>query len=285
MSRNLMFDNRPESYGSFFTDDFAKRIFEASDDVETLKPIVFDLVADWRAASYAGAMPGLIPSSLKGFHDAFVNDSEPNTGTLQMATAVAARVSQLMPELTSDPALQRRFRECLVQVAAEMKEINGKIRVEMSLDEVWEKYTALPPFIMGLSGTLRLVLVSVYSAYENFVVRALSLAHNGRPFSVKDKKEFAKGFRGAFGDFYDRAWTHSRIHAYRLVRHSFVHAGGRVTKELRDVRIPVVVQDDFLHVYPEHIKELYGLLSGPALELAQSKSFRASGTSNAPESQ
>ncbi len=277
MQRRILLDTRPESYGSFFTDDFAKVALDASADVEALRTIAFDLVADWRAASYSGALPSVIPSSLKNFYDGYVNEQDPNTGTLRFADAILGRMAQITPELSADPAMQRRLHDNLVRVAAEIKEIGGRIRIEMSTAEVWADYLSLVPFQLGLSGTLRLVLVSVYSAYENFVVRALSLAHGGKRIRVTDRRAFATEFRASFGDLYDRGWTDPRIIAYRLVRNAFLHAGGRVTKELQAVTIPVVTDNGTLHVYPEHVKELYNLLKVPALEFIRSSRFRRGG--------
>lgn len=274
MQKQILLDTRPDSYGSFFTDDFGQVALDASEDVEALHQIVFDLVADWRAASYSGALPSVIPSSVKSFHDAYLNEDEPNTGTLRFANAILRRMAQLLPEVSADPALQRRLHTAIVRVAADIKEISGGIRIEMSIEDLWAQYLSLVPFQLGLVGTMRLVLVSVYSAYENFVVRALSLAHGGKHFRVTRGEKFASAFRDAFGDLYDRGWREPRIHAYRLVRNAFLHTGGRVTEELKAVRIPVVTLNDTLHVYPEHIKELYNLLKLPALELVRSSRFR-----------
>ena len=274
MQRTILLDDHPGSYGSFFNDDFAKAALDASEDVEGLHRIVFDLVADWRAASYCGALPSTIPSSVNSFLEGYVNEQEPNTGTLRFADAIVRRMAQIMPEVSADPAMQRRLHDSLVRVAAEIKEIGGRIRIEVNAKEVWDEYLSLVPFQLGLSATMRLVLISVYSAYENFVVRGISLADGGRPIRITDRKAFESRFRAAFGDLYERGWRDPRIHAYRLVRNAFLHAGGRVTKELQAVGIPVAPDEGGLHVFPEHIKELYSLLKGPALELIRSSSFR-----------
>ena len=274
MDRRIRLDVRPASYGSFMTDDFAEVAFEASKDVEPLCEIVFDLVADWRMASYSGALPSVIPSSLKTFHDAYVNETEPNTGILKFSDAIIGRMAQVTPEVSADPSLQRTLRENLVKISSEIQEIGQKTRIEMSTESVWSKYFEFPAFQLGISSTLRLVLVSVYCSFENFVVRALRLAHNGKPFRITRAKEFQKGFRAAFGDLYDRGWKNSRLEAYRRVRHAFMHAGGRITDELKTVNIPVVIDGDTLHVFPEHIKELYDLLKPAALEIIRSTTFR-----------
>ncbi len=211
-----------------------------------------------------------------GTHDGYANEREPNTGTLRFADVIVCRMAQITPEVSADPALQRRLHDNLVRVGAEIKEISGSVRVELSIDELWANFLSLAPFQLGLSATMRLVLVSVYSAYENFVVRALSLAQGGEQLRVTDRK-FASGFRAAFGSLYDRGLKDPRIAAYRLVRNAFMHNGGRVTPELEAVALPVVKYRGTLHVFPEHVKELYSLLKVPALELIRSHRFRERG--------
>lgn len=273
MEKQLIVDDRPESYGPFFVDDFAHRAFDASDDVSVLRAPVFDLVADWRSASYAGALPSLIPSSIKGFHDAFVNSAPTAAGVLKYSDVVLAKLSREIPQLTSGPALQRALREKIVALASEISEAAASVRQELDENSVWQQFLSLHPFYLGLHGTMRLVYLAVYGAYENFIVRILSIAHGGVRIRVTDR-DFKKRFRSAFGDLIEDAWLSPEINAFKLVRHAIMHAGGRITPDLRSVRIPVVVHDDALHIFPEHIQQLYDTLKEPVLRLMQAKCFR-----------
>ncbi|WP_372721646.1 hypothetical protein [Novipirellula sp.] len=225
MERQLIIDTRQEAYGSFFTDNFAREAFSASDSAPLLKEPIFDLIADWRSASYAGALPAQIPGSIKQFHDAFVN---------------------------------------LETTASVKQEIDG--------ENIWQQYLSLHPFHVGLHGTMRLVYLAVYGAYENFLVRSLSIAHNGKPIRVTSS-DFKKDFRDKLGVLIDDAWFAEDIRIARLVRHSLMHAGGRVTDDLRRCKIPLVVHNDFLNVFPEHVFALYNALKVPALAVMQAVPF------------
>ena len=264
LEKPLIIDKRQESYGTFFADDFGHKAFAASDKASKIAKPIFDLVADWRSASYVGALPASIPDTIKQFHDGYVNADQNASGMLRFSDVVLARLSREIPELDADPALKRTIRERVVALSAEISELKGSVRPELDGDTVWKEYLSLHPFHMGLHGTMRLVYLAVYGAYENFVVRLVSIAHGGIRIRVTDR-DFNKSLRGAIGDLADRAWFAEDIRVARLVRHSLVHAGGRVTDDLRRCKIPLVEHDDILNVFPEHISNLYNALKGPAL--------------------
>ena len=281
MQRAILIDERPESYGSFFTDNFADLAFNATTDVPDLYEIAFDLVAEWRSNSYSAALPATIPSALKSFHDGYTNQEESEAGILKFANVILQKVAQTTPEITSDPALQKSLHDQLIRISAEIDEINNNLRIELDANAVWKHYLTLSPFTLGLSGTLRIVFVAMYGAYENFIVRALSTAYGGRRFSVTKRKQFEKAFRDAFGNLYENCWDNDTLRSYRLVRNALVHAGGRVTPQLSGVPIPVVVHNETLHIYPQHLKDLYDLLKQPALELMEHSHFRLPQNANA----
>jgi hypothetical protein len=275
MQRTILIDERPESYGSFFTDNFAELALNATTDVPALYEVAFDLVAEWRSMSYSAALPATIPSSLKSFHDGYTNQENPEAGILKFADAILQKVAQTTPELTSDPLLQKALHDQLIKTSTEITRINANLQIEMDANAVWNHYLTLHPFTLGLSGTLRIVFVSMYGAYENFIVRAMSAAYGGRRFNVTKRNQFEKAFRDAFGNLYENCWDNDNLRSYRLVRNAFVHAGGRVTPQLADVQIPVVEHENSLHVYPEHLRNLFDLLKRPALQLMEHEYFRS----------
>ena len=276
MQKHIMLDPKRESYIPFFDDDFPELAFRASDDNTELYEIVFDLVAEWRSLSYASALPATIPAALAAFHDGYTNDVGNQTGILKFADTILKKVALEAPDLTSDPETQKRLHDKLVNIAGEITAINENLDIRMNADSVWQAYLSLVPFTLGLSGTLRVVFIAMYSAYENFVVRCLSCANDGQQFKITKHKKFEEAFRGTFGNLFDECWGNEDFRPFRLVRNSFVHAGGRVTNQLRDVDIPVVVYENRLHVYPEHIRALYSVLKNPALKLISHPSFHQS---------
>lgn len=275
MEKSLIIDKRQDSYGTFFSDNFGHLAFAASDDAPLLAVPIFDLVADWRSASYVGALPASIPNAIKQFHDTFVKAETTATGILQYSDVILTKLSRELPELVDSPELQRILRERLVILTSEIAEANSSVKQELDGEAVWQQYLSINPFHMGLHGTMRLVYLAVYGAYENFVVHALSIAHGGKRIRVTDR-DFKENFRAVLGDFIDDAWFAKDIHVARLIRHALIHAGGRVTNDLRNCDIPLLVHEGILNVFPEHISELYDTLKGPALTIMKASCFRES---------
>ena len=273
MEKPLIIDRRQEAYGTFFADNFGHEAFAASDAASLLAETIFDLVADWRSASYVGALPATIPNSIKQFHDAFVNAETTAACILRYSDVILTKLSREIPDLVVNPELQRKLQEKVVALSSEISEANASVRQELDGEAVWQEYLGLHPFHMGLHGTMRLVYLAVYGAYENFVVRSLSIAHGGKRIRVTDR-DFNKNFRDALGDLINKAWLAEDIHVARLVRHSLIHAGGRVTDDLRGCRIPLVVHEDLLNVFPEHVSNLYNALKVPALAIMRAEPFR-----------
>lgn len=273
MEKQLVIDTRQEAYGPFFTDNFGHEAFLASDSASLLKRPILDLVADWRSASYAGALPAAIPNSIKQFHDGFVAAETAPTGILRYSELILTKLSRELPELVANPGLQRKLQEKVVALSSEILEASALVPRGLDGEAVWQQYLGLDPFQMGLHGTMRLVYLAIYGAYENFVVRSLSIAHGGKQIRVTDRN-FNNDFRDALGDLIDDAWFAEDIRIARLVRHSLVHAGGRVTNELRNSKIPLIVNNDFLNVFPEHLSNLYNALKVPALAVMRSEAFR-----------
>jgi len=273
MEKPLIIDKRQEAYGTFFSDNFGHEAFAASDDAPVLAAPIFDLIGDWRSASYVGALPASIPHSIKQFHDSFVNAETTATGILRYSDVILTKLSRELPDLVANSELQRLLREKIVVLSSEISEASSVVRQELDGDAVWQQYLSLHPFHMGLHGTMKLVYLAVYGAYETFVVQALSVAHGGKRIRVTDR-DFRKDFRDALGDIIDDAWFAEDIRVARLVRHALMHAGGRVTDDLRRCKIPLVVHDDILNVFPEHISDLYNALKAPALAIMKASCFR-----------
>lgn len=284
MDRKGIVDRRPDAYGSFMVDDFPARAFACAEDSPQLERIVFDLVADWRCASYAGAMPAQIPNVMKMFHDSHVNNVDNFSGVLQHSDTIIALLSRELPELATDPQLVRKIRQNLVTTAAGIRDATAGSRSELDAGVAWESFLSLEPFQMGLHSTMRLVYVAVYCAYENFLVRALSLGEGGSKVRISDQN-FRQRFRKLFGSTTDTALTSEQMHRFRLVRNALVHAGGRLTPDLEELEkkstLPVVAHDGALHIFPEHIRSLYHALREPALTIMAAQCLRAAPPANA----
>ena len=280
MEKKIHFDNRLESYDTFMKGDFPEQAERAAGDVPALEEPVFDLLTAWQSASSAGVFPKLMITNVKDFHDSFVNSQKAMPQILRYSDAIMGKLIREIPALTEDRTLRFRLNGKISALAIEtmMPVISEKI--EMDAEKIWEEYLKLPPFQMGLQSTMRLIFLAVYSAYEDFLVRAVSIALPEEEIRTNEKK-FKEHFIGKFGvDLYQEACDSSEMKTYRFMRNSFMHAGGRMTPDLKkcsEIPAKVCDTDETLHIFPEHIRRLYETFKGPVLKILQAKCFREQG--------
>lgn len=269
--RKVYVHTTPDSYRNFMSDDWAERINAFTLPAPKLSELVFDVVLDWRAAAYAVSLPAMLPEQVKGYHDSFVNSGDINTTLLRLAEGICRKLARRIPEVTSDPELIRRLQAEIVNLGSDLEAAKSGTEIEMPLDKLWEEYIKLPAFYLGLWGSQRVGYVSIYNAYDNFVVEMVKVALSP-PRCRSSDSGFNNQFAIAFGEpLKAKCWTDGRLNIARAARHALSHAGGRVTKELADLRPKhdFVVEDDRIQVTPEKTKELYGLLKDCVSALAE----------------
>jgi hypothetical protein len=271
MQGSICIDDHLEAYGTFFRDDFARRVLDASKRSERLDRIAFDLVSAWRSASYSGALPAVLVMTLKSFHDGYANEPR-SAGMLKYSELVLSQLCLAIPALTSNEKLSRAIQSSILDISCRIIEVDKSVKLDFDLQAAWQDYLKTTPFQMGVHALMRQTYLAIFSAYEDYIISLLKLA-SGDPNIRITSQEFNKKFRGTFGKLVDSVWFDSRIQKAKLVRHALMHAGGRVTKDLKCQEIPVLVHEGYLHVFPEHNQALYDLLKVPALAILESGSF------------
>lgn len=268
--RKVYVHTKPESYRNFLSDDWGERVHALALPASKLSELVFDVVLDWRAVAYAVSLPAMLPEQVKGYHDSFVNNGEVNTSLLRLADGICSKLEQRIPELTSDPVLIRRLRAEVVDFGSEMSKRSG-FEIELPLDELWEDYIKLPAFFLGLWGSQRIGYVSIYNAYDNFVVEMVSVAMSRTQCRSSDR-DFSGLFAQAFGEsLKEKCWTSGKLNVARAARHALSHAGGRVTKQLADLRPghDFIIENERIQITPDKTKQLYELLKECVYLLAE----------------
>lgn len=273
MQSKLVIDTRMEAYGTFFNDDFAHRAFASAKHIALLERPVFDLIASWRCSSYAAALPSLLVSGLRSFGEAFANKPG-SAGMLTYSEAVLAKLCQEIPLLCADTKLCREIQSRIVNISAQIIEADNSVHLEIEEQTLWQQHLELYPFIMGIHASMQQAYLAILSAYEDFLISLIKTLLG--PESVRGGTgAFKSQLRQAFGDLAQELWHNSRLHAARLVRHALLHAGGKITKDLEAVKIPVVVQHGRLHVFPENNKALFKTLKESVLIAISDESVRA----------
>jgi hypothetical protein len=269
--RNIYIETELGAYRNFYSDEWCHRIDALASTAPKLSEILIDVMLEWRAAAYAAAIPALLPDQVKGYHDSFVNTGEVNTMLLEVVQGVTAKLAPRVPDITSDHELRRRFQTEVVKLAAEVAEARAKVKLDFPLERVWTEYLDEPSYQLGLWGSQQIAFVSIYNSYDNFIGQFVRIA-----LSLDDcrtsTREFKKQLREAVGDdLKDKCWTNNALHLVREARHSLSHAGGRVTKELSDIKPThgFVVVGGRIQVSPEKTKALYVLLTECVYALAE----------------
>ena len=261
--RNIFLRTRPEAYRNYLTDAWCERIESLTSSSPHLSELVFDIVLEWRAASYAASLPALIPEHTKTYHDSFVNTGQVNTTLVRLAEGISGNLARRIPELTSDPSLIRRIQTAIVNLGSDLEAAKSDNEGEMSLDGIWNDYLKLPPFFLGLWGSQRIVYMAIYNSYENFFVQLVRTATGNQRCRAGDS-DFNKLVVVAFDSgIKEKCWTDNRLSVARLARHSLSHAGGRVTEELDKIRPKheFAVEGDRIQITPDKTKALFELLS------------------------
>lgn len=274
MKKHILVDNRQSSYGPFFKDNAIQEAMESSRCSGSLRECLFDLLADWRSVSYAGALPALIPNALKDFHDAFVNAEASAPDILKFSDVILKKVEESIEQVSDDPDLQEKLRKSLISISHEILQANRQVKQTLDGEALWQMYLEMIPFHLGLHGTMKLGYLAVYGAYENFIVRCISLALPNESIRISTSA-FNKQLRRAFSDLAESIWFDQDVRVARGIRNALLHTGGRITKELIDLKnIPVRVQDGHLHVFPEDIANLYHQLKIRVVRIIKDDSFQ-----------
>lgn len=273
MERRITCDPRLEEYKPFLDSEFPQALHDSCGENVAFQNLVLDLLLSWRAASYAAAMPYLLVKSMESQHDGYISALEPDDSVLRFSEVILAKLAERIGQVSADHGLQASIRQELFRISNEVL-IAKKIAQESTrfpLEEAWQQYLDLGPFQVVMWGLLRTVFISVYNAYEEFVVHAAKLVLQAERLRTT-QDDFSKRLVTAFGESVaERAWFSDQVNLFKLVRNSLVHAGGRITADLRGKAISYPFDSEGrLHFHPCHIRELHIALREPVLQICKS---------------
>ncbi|PHQ34358.1 hypothetical protein [Rhodopirellula bahusiensis] len=273
----IWFDKRLESYQTFFRDDFGHKADSIATANTRITQPVLQLVYDWRATSYAAALPSLLPGAVSDSLDGYIRGGYDPERTSQRIDMLVVALADRVPAVARGKKLRLRLQKELTDIARKLRENDESLPPVLSTEAVWENYLTLHPFVMGLHRTMELSFVAIYVAFENFVTSMISAALNGQPVTVRDQKEFKRQFRQAFGEpTIQRCWFARQITDAREIRNSISHAGGRVTTKLENYEGSVLIKGNRLQIFPGDLKDLYETLRDAAVQLMTSECWETS---------
>jgi hypothetical protein len=267
--RTVRVDTRFDAYRNFLSDDWGERVLAIAAPAAKLSELTLDVMIEWRAAAYTMSLPASILDHVKAYHDSYVNTGEINTTFLRLAETIPTILARRVPELTSKPRLIRRLQEETVKIGAEFEAARRGGSVQFPLEDTWNAYVEHHVYQLSLWGSQRIAYVSIYNSYENFLVRAVSIAQATDRCRTTDK-DFKERLAASFGDkLLATCWTSNALNVVRLARHSLSHAGGRLTDKLARQQHGFVVADGRIQVMPDNTKALFALLKDCVYLLAE----------------
>jgi hypothetical protein len=194
---------------------------------------------------------------------------------LQFVAIIAEKLSARMS--TTLRHMQRKDLEANLQLLLDETTANRDKAIleaaQFDVDGYWQHALANSEFQLSLWGSQRLCYGGLYYAYEDFLLRVFKLVKSDPNYRIQDK--FSKDFSDAFSvPLRDYCWSDPDVLAARFVRHALVHAGGRVTKDVKSVKHGIEVVDDELQIMAPDTKALFFLLKDRTLKLAEEVSSR-----------
>lgn len=256
-SKNIIVDDRLESYLTFFEGEWARRVSKVVDGTP-LDPLVFDLTFSWRGAANTHRMPWMMVHVVKSFADGYRGG--PDTLCQQWVQVVTLRLLAEMGDRLQ-PEQRREIQLALDRIAVDVRVARAVAALQTQFDpnELWVGMVGATEFQFCLQASQRLAFGALFYAYEDFFLRSYRLKSGKANYQIG--KTFSEDFATAFGaGLRDYCWSDPQVNVARQIRHALVHNGGRETEKLRVLGHGIQVMDGELQIMPPNTKALFDIL-------------------------
>ena len=264
--KTLVFDNRLDSYESFFDHDWAGSLFQLVDQTQ-LGPLAMDLCTDWKGAANTMRLPWLIVHSLESFHTGYLQPNEPFWQKLTRAFR-----AYLLDKTKHSFSLTKRkeLAGIINKVSDEVQEEIGKAPPVFDRQDMWERFLEVEEFSLSLWSSQKLCYGAVYYAYENFLRQCVSIGQKKPSYRAHSTAQLRDDLNTLFGSAIgNTCLDDDKIILARRVRNALVHNGGRATSEIKASPGGLTIMNEMIHVMPPDVRELYNLLKEHITRLAE----------------
>jgi len=254
----IYIDTHLDNYRNYLDDHRIHKIVSLVGEKTVLGKYFFLLLMHLRGVAYNASMPYLIPNSIEVFHSAFIQKTNPRQVLLDFSSAIMARLSRELPELTKSPRLARKLKDCTIAISKEYLNSDNKLSV-VKKEYIWNAYIEgkNQVFIYMVWSNQRVSYLSGFSAYDDFLGKVVKDAIN-LPKCRTTSGYFVNDIEKAFGSEVAKlAWTGYEMTTLREVRNSLAHAGGKLIDTLKQREHNCKVIDDMLQITPTDIKRLF----------------------------
>lgn len=261
----MRIDENLESYQNYLPDEWVKRLHDSVPENTMLDLLVLKLGASWRCATYTAQMPSTLT---KGFLSAAIGRtsfSSPDSSITQMSEAIIRRLCDKLPSLNFNKEITRQLKFHLLEISRELlHEVSVATRAannSFDIQNFWKQHLSDQAFRLSLRDSQRSAFLSVFHAYESFLIDCLKI------YSGTNKLRVNTGlFNKTLDSFLcesDRGliWIGKDIKVFKEARNALAHNGGKLTDELRSISSgKFIVAGDELQIMPKDVKDLIGVL-------------------------
>ena len=249
--KQAVFDERLDSYRSFYNGKWAERIGQLVHRTSLDRPF-FDLCIAWKATSTTFHWPLLAVDSVTAFWDG-VRGAQDETLPLMLTVCRQLVATALGDSITPEQSVKLDA-ACDHLVANAGPQI-ATLRHPSPRTELWAGWVADTEFQLALWSTQRLCFAGLVFAYEAFLTHACQVKTGGRC------KDVGKALGPAFGpNVLRHCWADPEIEYARRVRTCLAHNGGRPTAEVCAAPGRIRIEGDELQVMAPDVTSLYGVL-------------------------
>jgi hypothetical protein len=254
-------NERSESYVVLITEKWEIDVRANVETSSVLKETIESLIHTWRATGDMALLPSecLIQGQL-----AFQNyiRLRPNAvGYVGIIQNMIGELYRRLPEIVGDGKLNARLSSALADILTDYDLKTREKLSEFQPDQMWQDAIQNEPYRRAIWGSQRVAFVSIYNAYEAFLIDSFKAAFKPSSGSLR-----TEGPQSQFSEYLSRlgvektCWTDTAIDNAKAIRHSLVHAGGKMTilldKLITKSGRKIEFDDGLLVIKPDHLKSL-----------------------------
>jgi hypothetical protein len=208
-------------------------------------------------------MSWLMIESMESYHNGYMQ-----------AESQYEHFSELLTEHVTAGAKIRRMAktELLANIQRLREQVKQKVRDSappFDRQKLWEAYLSVGEIPWALWASQRLAYGSLYYGYENFLQRAIELGKGDDEYRAYNPAELKRDFTALFGAaMATECLDDPDIEIARRVRNALTHDGGRESVKLHALHHGIRISDGQLHIFPEDVQKLFGLLKERVLKVA-----------------
>lgn len=260
---SISFDNRLDSYASFFDHEWAARFLDAVEP-SLLKPAGFLLCRDWKGVALASRMSWLLVEAMDIYQRTIWQHKPPDPKRMLKA---------LVEHVTKDAGIRHMARQKIIEgvhsLDQQFEESLRNAAPPVDRETMWHEYLQVKEMPWALWASQWLAYAAIYFSYENFLRATVGIAKQGPHYRTPRAVDFHRDVAQVFGTaLADSCISAEPITVARLARNCIAHNGGRESQQLKRAGHRIRVENGYLQIYPEDLRGLYHELKDRVLAVA-----------------